>query len=169
MTSDARSRTAKTPNQAAHSAQLSARYRNFLVPLLALGAMGGFNALLVARSGAGDAGWWPVAWLATVFLGVFFSAAFMAMAGRRKLPVAYGIAVGTLVGLGLTACGLLQAHLHAPWGATLPAWLAWFSSPQARAWLGSPWAPLLPYAAGLAWHGAALLVFNRRTSPENRG
>ncbi len=75
-----------TPN--AYSARLSARYRNFLVPLLTLGVIGGFNALLAAESGRGDAGWWPVAWLATMFLGVFFSAAFMAMAGRRKLPVA---------------------------------------------------------------------------------
>jgi hypothetical protein len=161
--------TRATSAATAYSAQLSARYRNFLVPLLTLGAVGGFNALLVARSGSGDAGWWPVAWLATVFLGVFFSAAFTAIAGRRKLPVAYGIAMGAVVGLGLTAYGLLQTRLHAPWAATLPAWSAWLSSPQARTWLSSPWAPLIPYAAGLAWHGAAMLVFNRRTSPENRG
>ena len=155
-----------SPAQTVYSARLSARYRNFLVPLLVLGAIGGLNALLVARSGSGDAGWWPVAWLATVFLAVFFSAAFMAMAGGRKLPVAYGIAMGALVGLGLTTYGVLQAHLHTPWGMALPDWL---SGPQARALLGSPWAALIPYGAGLAWHGAAMLVFNRQTSPENRG
>jgi len=154
------------PAQTAYSAQLSARYRNFLVPLLTLGAVGGFNAALVARSGTGDAGWWPVAWLATVFLGIFFSAAFMAMAGRRKLPLAYGIALGAFVGLGLTAYGVLVASLHAPWGVAMPDWLR---GTQARALLGSPWAPLLPYGAGLALHGAVLLVFNRRTSPGNRG
>jgi len=156
--------TSPTPN--AYSARLSARYRNFLVPLLTLGVIGGFNALLAARSGRGDAGWWPVAWLATMFLGVFFSAAFMAMAGRRKLPVAYGVALGATVGLGLTTYGILQTSLHAPWGAVMPDWLR---GAQARAWLGSPRAPLIPYAAGLALHGAAMLVFNRRTSPENRG
>lgn len=157
----------QTPQaQTAYSAQLSARYSNFLVTLLTLCVVGGFNALLVARSGTGDAGWWPVAWLATVFLGVFFSAAFMAMAGRRKLPVAYGIALGAAVGLGLTAYGVLVASLHAPWGVAMPDWLR---GAQARTLLGSPWAPLLPYGAGLALHGAAMLVFNRRTSPGNRG
>lgn len=166
MTCDARHPTPDTTSPTAYSAQLSARYRNFLVTLLTLCVVGGFNALLVARSGTGDAGWWPVAWLATVFLGVFFSAAFMAMAGRRKLPVAYGIALGAAVGLGLTAYGVLVASLHAPWGVAMPDWLR---GAQARALLGSPWAPLLPYGAGLALHGAAMLVFNRRTSPGNRG
>ena len=155
-----------SPDQTAYSARLSARYRNFLVPLLTLGVMGGFNALLVAQSEAGDAGWCPVAWLATAFLGVFFSAAFMAIAGHRKLPVAYGIVLGAGVGLGLTTYGVLQASLHAPWGAVMPDWLR---GAQARTWLGSPWAPLLPYGAGLGLHGAAMLVFNRQPSPKSRG
>lgn len=158
-----------TPAPTAYSAQLSARYRNFLIPLLTLGAMGGLNALLETQSGRGEAGWWPVAWLATVFLGVFFSAAFMAMAGRRKLPVAYGIAMGATVGLGLTALGVLHASLRAPWGTALPQWL---HGAQASAMLGSVWAPLIPFGAGLAVHGAAmltaLLLFSRPTPPENR-
>src|SRR3989344_1451921 len=69
-------------------------------------------------------------------------------------------------GRGLRPDGTGQPSLHAPWGAVMPVWLR---GAQARAWLGAPRAPLIPYAAGLALHGAAMLVFNRRTSPENRG
>lgn len=155
-----------SPAQTAYSAQLSARYRNFLVSLLTLGVMGGFNALLAAKSGAGDAGWWPVAWLATLFLGAFFSAAFTAIAGRRKLPVAYGVALGTVVGLGLMAYGVLLASLHAPWGVVMADWA---HGAQARALLESPWAPLLPCGAGLALHAAAMLIFNRPPPPGSRG
>ncbi len=156
----------KSPSQTGYSARLSARYRNFLVPLLTQGVIGGFNALLVAQSGSGDAGWWPVVWLATMFFGVFFSAALMIIAGHRKLPVAYGIALGTAAGLGLTTYGVLQAGLHASWGVAMPDWLL---GAQARTLLGSPWAPLLPYGAGLALHGLAMLVFNRRWLPKSLG
>ena len=158
--------TSPTPN--AYSARLSARYRNFLVPLLTLGVIGGFNALLTVQSGRGDAGWWPVAWLATMFLGVFFSAAFMAMAGQpASCRWRYGVALGATVGLGLTTYGFLQTSLHAPWGAVMPDWLR-AQRRQEPGW-ALPGHLLIPYAAGLALHGATLLVFNRRTSPENRG
>ena len=149
-----------------YSAVLSARYRNFLVPLLTLGVIGGFNALLTAQSGVGDAGWWPVAWMATMFLGVFFCAITMAIAGRRKLPVGYGIALGAVVGLGLTTYGVLATSLHAPWGGQLPDW---FRGAHARNWLGSPWAPLFPYGVGLAVHCAAVRVFSRPRSPRSPG
>ncbi|PJI96934.1 hypothetical protein CLU85_1691 [Acidovorax sp. 69] len=151
----------------AYSAQLSARYRNFLAPLLTLGVLGGLNALLVAQSATEGAGWWPVAWLAAMFLGVFFSAVFVAIAGRRKLPVAYCIALSAVVGLALTTFGILNASLHAPWGAALPLWV--HSSAPVRAVLESPWTLLAPYLIGLALHGVAMQHLNLRLSPENRG
>jgi len=151
---------------AAYSAQLSARYRNFLAPLLTLGVLGGLNALLVAQSATEGAGWWPVVWLAAVFLGVFFSAAFVAIAGRHKLPVAYCIALSAVVGLTLTAYGILHASLRAPWGAALPLRV---HGAAMRAVLESPWALLAPYLFGLALHGVALRRFNHRLLPENRG
>ena len=105
-----------------------------------------------------------MAWLATMFLGVFFSAGFMAIAGRRMLPVAYGITLGAAVGLGLMTYGILQTSLHAPWGMAMPDWLR---SARAGALLGSPWAPLLPYGAGLAFHGMAMLALNRQPPPKS--
>ena len=149
-----------------YTAQLSARYRNFLTPLLTLFALGGLPALQLAAGGGEGAGWWPVVWLAAAFAAVFFSAAFMAMAWRRKLPVAYGIALGAAVGLALAAYGLLIASGHLVWGDAVPAWLQGTLIKRLVDWR---WAPLLPYAAGLAVHGLALVLISRLRPPESRG
>lgn len=148
------------------TAQLSARYRNFLTPLLTLFALGGLPALQCAAQGGEGAGWWPVVWLAAAFAAVFFSAAFMAMAGRRKLPVAYGIALGAAVGLAMAAYGLLIASAHVAGADTAPAWL---QGTLIRRLVDWRWAPLLPYAAGLAVHGLALVLISRKQPPESRG
>lgn len=149
-----------------YTAQLSPRYRNFLAPLLTTSALGGLPALFVALSGGEGSGWWPVVWLAASFAGVFFSAAFMAMAGRRKLPVAYCISLSAVVGLAIVAYGLLLASPHHSWGAAMPTWLR---SVQIRRLIEWPWAPLLAYGAGLAVHGVVLLSLSRPRSPKSRG
>ena len=150
----------------AYTAQLSARYHNFLSPLLTLAALGGVCALTHARSGIDGAGWWPVVWMATAIAGVFFSAVFMLMCGSRRLPTTYSIALSAAVGIAVAVYGVLLASLHAPWGATLPMWLR---SGPVRAMIQWPWAPLLPYAAGLVLHGLAIGVFSHPQPPESRG
>lgn len=157
-----------TPDEAPriYTAQLSPRYSNFVAPLLTLSTLGGLPALLVAISGREGSGWWPVVWLAASFAAVFFSAAFMSMAGRRRLPVAYCIALSAVVGLAIVAYGLLLANPRHSWGAAMPTWLR---SMQIKRLIQWPWAPLLPYGAGLAVHGLILLRLSRPPPPRSRG
>lgn len=134
--------------------QLSARYRNFLVPFLALGAWGGVSALLAEWFRMVEPGWWPIVWLVMLFAGVFFSAAFMITAGRRRLSIPYGIAIATIVSSLSTTHMVLLTGLRASSGILLPAWI---HTAPARHWLEWDWAPLLPWGAGLTAHGVTML------------